>query len=124
MVEIRVFKAEKNETNRSYYAVTGAKTEAEAIYRVIKMKKAKKQTFLDYNSYKGVIAPYVNDISKEEDRIIKYREDKNYAICVYYDDKIIANCVLDFHHQLRAELQERFLHLLLYAPSFHHILPE
>lgn len=84
MVEIRVFKAEKNETNRSYYAVTGAKTEAEAIYRVIKMKKAKKQTFLDYNSYKGVIAPYVNDKGEELDGLWPARENTGTPCYVVY----------------------------------------
>lgn len=42
MISIRVFKAENNKANKSYYAVTGAKTEAEAINEVIKYKKASK----------------------------------------------------------------------------------
>ena len=58
MLEVRVFKAENNKANRSYYAVTGAKTEAEAINEVIKYKKASKNTFLDFDCRKGYIAPY------------------------------------------------------------------
>ena len=62
VMEIRVFKAENNKFNKTYYAVIGAKTEADAIYAVIKKKKAKKDTFLEYSVRKGVIAPYTDKL--------------------------------------------------------------
>ena len=57
MISIRVFKAENNKANKSYYAVTGAKTEAEAINEVIKYKKASKNTFLDFDCRKAISHP-------------------------------------------------------------------
>ena len=62
MISIRVFKAENNKANKSYYAVIGAKTEAEAIYEVIKYKKASKSSFLDFECRKGYIAPYKEEL--------------------------------------------------------------
>lgn len=61
-MEIRVFKAENNKHNKTYYAVTGAETEAEAIYEVIKYKKASKSSFLDFECRKGYIAPYKEEL--------------------------------------------------------------
>ena len=87
MIEVRIFKAENNMSNRSYYAVTGAKFEAEAIYEVIKMKKAKKDTFFDYNAYRGVIAPYVNDKGEELDGLWPAKENTGTPCWVVYKRK-------------------------------------
>ena len=87
MIEVRIFKAENNMSNRSYYAVTGATFEAEAIYEVIKIKKAKKGTFFDYNAYRGVIAPYVNDKGEELDGLWPARENTGTPCWVVYKRK-------------------------------------
>lgn len=87
MIEVRIFKAENNLSNRSYYAVTGAKFEAEAIYAVIKQKKAKRNTFFDYNAYRGVIAPYVNDKGEELDGLWPARENTGTPCWVVYKRK-------------------------------------
>lgn len=45
---------------------------------------------------------YVKDIRKEEAFISSYRNNKNYLIAVYHNDKIIGTCSLDLHTQLKA----------------------
>ena len=41
---------------------------------------------------------FINDITLEEGRIIKYNEGPDYQLCVYYKGEIIGNSNLDFHH--------------------------
>lgn len=77
-MEIRIFKAENNKFNKTFYAVFGAKTEADAINAVIRKKKASTKTFLDYSSCKGVVAPY----SKEYDGLWLKHDRKDGKPCI------------------------------------------
>lgn len=70
-MEIRVFKAEKNTNNKSYFAVIGAKTEMAAIEAVIRKKKENMNKVFDYTVWRGVIAPYKDGLDglwKRSDR--------------------------------------------------------
>ena len=71
-MEIRVFKAENNKHNKTYYAVTGAENEDKAVRAVIKHKKANfSKTYYDYVVWRGVIAPYKDGLDglwKAKDR--------------------------------------------------------
>lgn len=58
VIKIRIFKAENNSHNKSYYAVTGAKCWDEAVKAVIKIRKESSKTYYDYQASNGVIAPY------------------------------------------------------------------
>lgn len=63
MLEIRKFKAEKNEHNRTYYAVTGASDSYEAVQAVVKFKKCSSDlSKCPFSVLKGVIAPYTDEL--------------------------------------------------------------
>ena len=78
-MEIRVFKAENNKHNKTYYAVTGAKSEDEAVRAVIKHKKANfAKTYYSYVVWKGVIAPYKDGL----DGLWKAKDNKDGKPCL------------------------------------------
>ena len=78
VIEIRVFKAENNSHNKSYYAVIGAKCWDEAIKAVIKKKKESSKTYYDYRACNAVIAPYKDGL----DGLWNERDRKSGKLCV------------------------------------------
>lgn len=66
-MEVRIFKRLVNTANRSIYAVSGAKSQDEAIKAVIRKKKESMSTYDDYFCVPGVIAPYTDESGKKWD---------------------------------------------------------
>ena len=58
MISIRVFKPEKGDKKRVYYAVTGAKSAEEAVKAVVKYTKINKKRAVEFLAVEAVIAPY------------------------------------------------------------------
>lgn len=78
MIEIRVFKAENNKRNKSYYAVIGARYHDEAVKAVIRRKKENSKMYYKYLASDAVIAPYKDGL----DGLWRARDRKKGQKCV------------------------------------------